>query len=328
MGYFVDYISFTIHVDTAIPGMAMAFFYKYVNLEIEEGNLQHGMNGYKQSIVFPSGIRILFDGAPGMGVHVIVPGLGLKSEHLDFNVFELVGKFKTDGMKYNISRIDVAIDSDIDFGYFLNKFNRKQFDCRYSEDNIKKYVDVNNRGTLYFGKRGGMTMFRIYDKAKEQGVDGVWTRMEMECRGDACEQIVEALRASEVNKYFLGHLRFVNQRCSDMSRAITCKRYLEMLENPAERKKVHKKKGDNTLEWFVSQVAPTVKALEKEYGNDYIRRVIDDAKISRRQAKERFDIRVLNNSEGVNIKTGEIIRLSEEYTQLCLDMLEGVKSSA
>lgn len=306
MGYFIDYISFTLKIDTESPSFALSTFYKYVALETEVGELQTGMNGYEKSIVFPSGIRILFCGRPGMGIHVVIPGLGLSSIHLDFDVFKLLRTLKADGVPYNISRIDIAIDTDIDFGYFLNKFDRKEYVCRYSEENIRKYVDVTNRGTLYFGRRGGLTYIRIYDKAKQQNVPGTWTRLEMECRGDACEQIINALKTGEVGKYFLGHLRFVNKRCSDMSKAVTSKKYLDMLENPTEKKRLQKKKGDDTLEWFISQVAPTVKALELDYGKDYVRQVIDNAKISKRQIFERFDIQKINGMK-VNLKSGEVI---------------------
>lgn len=333
MGYFVDYISFTLHIDTEIPGVALAYFYKIVDLEIEEGKICKGLDYYKQSVMFPSGVRILFDGSPGMGIHVIIPGLGLISEHMDFDLFRFIETLRATKLKYNISRIDIALDSnEVDFSYFYNKMVRKLYLCKYTAENIRKNVDANNRGTLYFGKRGGLTMFRIYDKALKQGVEGIWTRVELECRNDACEQIIEAMRAGTVNQYFLGHLKFIDKKVSNVARAMVSKRYLQLLENPPAQMKLHKKESDSTLEWFITQVAPTVKALERDYGAEFVRRMVDGAKISKKQLKERFNMQVINSSEIVNTKTGviedsnvfkpELGSTSKEYVQFWLAEIE------
>ncbi len=329
LGYFLDFLSFTLKIDTEIPGIALSYFYKYVPLEIEEGELFNGIDGYNKGIKFPSGIKVLFAGKiTGMGIHIILPGLGLKSEHLQFDVFELIAKLKKDKMPYNISRIDVAVDTDVDFSYFYNKFVKKQYVCRYNDRSIRQVVDANLRGTLYFGRRGGLTMFRVYDKALEQEVtDGrIWTRIEMECRNEACEQIIEALKNDTVKNYFLGHLRFIKRRMNEMKRAKTTDTYLRILEQPIERMKVHAKKSDNTLEWFVSQVAPTVKALKKDYGEEYIDKIIDEAKISKRQIKDRFKLEVINPKLYVNGETGEIfeaepLKITKEYIQSCLEQI-------
>lgn len=325
MPYFVDYLQFTIHYDTDIPGRAAAYFYKYVNLEIEECQIEKGMHGYKQSLKFPSGIRVLFDGMPGMGIHVILPGTSLKNEHLEFNVFEIIEKLRADNMQYNISRIDVAIDTDVDFSEFYRQYKKGCYLCRYSKKSMKSVLNTENRGTLYFGKRGGNTMIRIYDKALEQDVaDKVWTRVEMECRNDACEQAIEALKDGTIKNYFYGHLRFIQKKVDNTVRAKDCDWWVNMLERPNERVRFKRQEKDNTLEWFITQVAPTVKALRKYYGNDYVENIIKDSKISKRQIKERFDLRIVKLDSGyetLNVKTGELVEsdfLKQEYIQECI----------
>lgn len=317
MSAFIDYISFTIKRVVTDMSDAVEILNRYAPIIIEDGELQGGLNGYLYSVAYPCGARVLFHGLPSMGTHIILPGKALDNAHVEFDVFELIARLRRDKVQYNISRVDIAIDTDLDFGYFYNKFVRRQFVCRYNSKNLKKHVDINNRGTLYFGKRGSLTMIRIYDKAYEQGLEGeIWTRIEMECREEACEQALEALKKGTINQYFLGHLRFVNKRCSDMSKAVTAKKYLEVLSNPMARRRFRRDEGsDNTLEWFRKQVAPTIKALERDYGQAYIRRIIDESKISLKQARQRFKIRVIDGME-VNVVTGEIVNRNPKGEQL------------
>jgi len=326
LGYFIDYLRFTIKIDTDIPGIATAYFYKYINLEIEEGQVRKGVDGYKQGIYFPSGIKIMFDGMPGMGIHIIMPGLSLVSPHLEcFDIHALINKLKEDETPYNISRVDVAIDTEIDFSYFYNKYIKGQYSCRYDKKHCRQNVDANKRGTLYFGKRGGNTMFRIYDKALEQGIeDKVWTRIELEAKGEVCEQLINSLLDNTTKNIFLGHLRFVNERCENMGKAKTSKKYLEALENPNQPIKLKGKKGgDNTLEWFENQVAPTLKALIKDYGKEYIANIIARSKISKTQQKKRFKLTIVETptsykmvNENGQIEHGK--KLSKEYIQMCI----------
>jgi DNA relaxase NicK len=313
---------------------ALSFFNCFFHLWTETCALGRGLLGYKQGLYFPSGVKVFFDGEVGMGTHFVLGGTALNSAHLDFDVFKLVEEFRKYDIDYNISRVDIAIDCELDFSYFLNKFDRKDFACRYNmkkgSNSMRKVVNLDGRGTLYFGKRGGLTMFRIYDKAHEQGLDfdeegnetgKIWTRIEMECKNEACAQVLEALKDGTVNQYFLGHLRFVNERCDDMSRAVTSRKYLEVLNNPMDKKKATKMTGDDSLEWFRKTCAPMEKALRRDYGDAVIDKIRADAKISKAQLGKRFNMRLIKTSDGevVNIETGEISRLSKENASLAIE---------
>jgi DNA relaxase NicK len=320
--FFLDWIQFTIKVDTAVPGVALAYFYKVVNVELEESKHTKGFNGYKQMCEFPSGIKVMFDGMDGMGINVSIPPKALDSAHFYDSIEQIEERLEVLGRGYKWTRLDFAVDTyKHDFSVFYDKYLAKEYRCKYRDQNIRQNVDANNRGTLYFGKRGSLTMFRIYDKGLEQGTEDIWTRVELESRDEACIQLLEAYKKGELNKYFLGHLDFVKERETNMSRCETAEFYLEVLEGGAEKRKVQRDESDKTLEWFVKQVAPTVKALKKYYGQDFVDKIVDGSKISNRQLKERFDLEILSPYEGLNRQTGEVTKLSKEYTQMCLEQI-------
>lgn len=320
--FFLDWIQFTIKVDTAVPFVALAYFYKVVNVELEESKLTKGFNGYKQMCEFPSGIKVQFDGMDGMGINVSIPGKALDSAHFYDSIEKIEQRLEALGRGYKWTRLDFAVDTfKYSFAVFYEKFLQKEYRCKYREGNIYQHVNANNCGTLYFGKRGSLTMFRIYDKGLEQGTKDVWTRIELESRDEACIQLLEAYKKGQLDKYFLGHLDFVKERKTKMSRCETAEFYLEVLEGGGEKRKVQRNESDKTLEWFVKQVAPTVKALKKYYGQEFVDKIVDASKISNKQLKERFDLEILTPYEGVNAKTGEVLKLSKEYTQMCLEQI-------
>lgn len=320
--FFLDWIQFTIKIDTSIPGVALAYFYKVVSVELEESKLTKGFNGYKQMCEFPSGIKVMFDGMDGMGINVSIPAKALDSAHFYDSIEKIEERLEALGGGYKWTRLDFAVDTyKYDFSVFYEKFLAKEYRCKYRKEGIRQNVNADNRGTLYFGKRGSLTMFRIYDKGLEQGTEDIWTRIELESRDEACVQLLKAYKKGELNKYFLGHLDFVKERKTKMSRCETAEFYLEVLEGGGEKRKVKRDESDKTLEWFVKQVAPTVKALEKYYGKDFVANIVKGSKISNKQLKDRFDLEVLSSYDSLNRKTGEIVKNSEDFTQLCLEQI-------
>lgn len=47
--------------------------------------------------------------------------------------------------------------------------------------------------TVYIGSRESLTFLRVYDKAAQQGDTVLWTRIEVECKGDVANNICDAL---------------------------------------------------------------------------------------------------------------------------------------
>lgn len=316
--FFIDYISFTIKYETDLQSNILGIFYEYFPIEIEEYENCKGLNGYAYGIKFASGLTICYGGRKtyndneNMGIHIIMSGQVLANDHITFDVIEQIKKMRKDGHEVKISRLDIAIDTEMDFHYVYNEYLKKKYVCRYKKESIRQCVNEDLRGTLYFGKRGSNTMFRIYDKALEQGLPGNWLRIELEIRNEAIDEAIEALNKGIIGQYFEGHLRFVEKiNKTNKSRSLTAEWWNAIMKSNGIRRTLKAKKGDATLEWFINQVAPAEKALRKDYGDECIDKIIEKAKISRKQVKNRFNLRVIRCDDNkyitVNLETGEIM---------------------
>lgn len=137
--FFLDWIQFTIKVDTAVPGVALAYFYKVVNVELEESKLTRGFNGYKQMCEFPSGIKVQFDGMEGMGINATIPGKALDSAHFYDSIEEIERKLEELGRGYKWTRLDFAVDTfKYPFSTFYERFLNKEYRCKYRDENIQQ----------------------------------------------------------------------------------------------------------------------------------------------------------------------------------------------
>lgn len=295
--YFCDWIQFTIHDEINRASEALKIFESVVRVGIEECKESKGFNGYEKMLQMNDGMKVMFSGMEGMGVNIIVPAGAIDCGKYEGSVEDIEDRLIDEGYKYNWTRLDLAVDTEeYDFDMFYEKFINKEYRCKYHAESIRQHVNANSRGTLYFGKRGGLTMLRIYDKALEQKIkDKVWTRIELETRNEACQQVLEAYKNGTINEYFLGHVEMVEKREKRMSRCKTADFYLEVLKGDGLKRKVQRKPSDSTLDWFVTQVAPTVKALEKDFGKEMVRNVIDNSKISHTQMRKRFHMKVIKN---------------------------------
>lgn len=138
---------------------------------------QKGLNGYKHRLSNDYGIVICF-GTPenvgvDMGVNVILSGDFweiVRECCPDFNLTELYNWWNSLNFSvydFKIGRIDICIDTSIDFSVFADAYDLGEYVTRFRKSNIRKDVDFFNRGTLYFGSRSSDKMLRIYDKRKE-----------------------------------------------------------------------------------------------------------------------------------------------------------------
>lgn len=136
------------------------------------------LKGYRAGFQHPSGIIYSYDGygfaegttlvkASGQSVQVLLPFVSDQDRvtRVDF-AFDMVGD-------------DVITVEDV-------------FQAQRS-DNICSCVAFRggffgkdgSTETLYWGRRDGTCVVRVYDKAREQKVDGCWTRLEYEMHGES-----------------------------------------------------------------------------------------------------------------------------------------------
>lgn len=239
-----------------------------------------GLNYYGSCLTFECGLKVLYNPPQEiMGTHIIIPGSVLSDKPLEpGDLSDWFCKILP-AYDYKISRCDIAQDCDVDFSYFLEKFNRGEYISRYRHNSCKSFLDPNNRGTLYFGSRGGGTFIRIYDKFAEQ-LDKMtskihqkeflrsnsgkpWTRIEMECRGPQAEQMLNCFILEQCGDVFLGHLRIVESLQEKKSRCKTDTVYLSIIKAKVGRRLMCKRSTSFNVDWNTRVAFRNVLAIRE-----------------------------------------------------------------
>jgi hypothetical protein len=93
------------------------------------------------------------------------------------SILSLMPKINHDLRTVRFTRMDLAVD-------IFEPFNSFEFNYKYG---VKKRYFVGRDGqieSVYFGSNSSEKMVRCYDKAKEQGIEKDWTRVEVQIRKD------------------------------------------------------------------------------------------------------------------------------------------------
>lgn len=229
-------------------------------------------------------IAVFTDGKPDMGIHVEMSGQGCREfdassgrwRELFSRVFEVGGHF---------TRLDVAID-DRQGLFFLSeiqeKMQRREVRSRFKEGReTTSYGFTDDPGrdgkTLYFGSMKSDAQIRIYDKAVEQGIEGVWIRTEVQCRreranilaGYLCESDDLGAIAARVLKNYLA---FIDPSSDSNKARWAVSSWWEKFLGAVERLKLTVKKAERTIEqvreWFEKQVSPSLALIFMSAGGD------------------------------------------------------------
>jgi phage replication initiation protein len=202
-GLGVDYLSCTFPDGTTL---------EYVQQRFGGGEWQQisrGRMGYR-SMLIRDHITILYDGSPGMGIHVCLKGQGCsqveKEQRItDWPVYlqSLLGEAK-------LTRVDLACDDReglLDLDQIESYANKAHVSTHFRKWHPESEKSLHTPGesygkTLYFGKRQSSHMVRFYDKAAEQNLEvdettgkrPHWIRVELETKGhDECQSLVQIL---------------------------------------------------------------------------------------------------------------------------------------
>lgn len=188
----IDYLGCTYPEGTDIEGVKRRFGKDWSQMD-------HGFLGYRSGLV-NGGVKILYDGNPGMGIHVQVSGTGcreLEASGLvrDWQQF-LVGLVQV----ARLTRLDVAMDDReelIDLDRVRDCIATNNVVTRFkgwSEDTSGKFGAEEQQGrTISFGSRTSNTYLRMYNKAAERGVEGHWTRVEIEVKGENADALARKI---------------------------------------------------------------------------------------------------------------------------------------
>lgn len=264
--------------------------------------LDRGRMGYKQQMC-GNNISILYDGNEGMNAHVILSGEACRLYSINNSLIELLGRINNS--KSKVTRIDLAIDDKKGDIINLNKIRKDIIDCnviskwKTSLEMIKRSLSEHEclGYTMNIGSRSSEMFLRIYDKSKEQNIEGKWARMELEIKGKKAEIIqykitednIGYLAKTLINNY----IRIVEPNEKDTNRARwKNKKYWDKLIGTTEKTRLSVDKNIQTVEgakeWLTKQVAPTIATVvSADSGStDFLYELIADG-IKRLNPKQR-----------------------------------------
>jgi phage replication initiation protein len=157
--------------------------------------------GYRRARVTAEGVWIFYDGQVGMGVHVRASGRACRALEEVGWVPEWGSRLRWMGEEGRaLTRLDVAIDdtrglvtpekceTEAKDGRLVTRFRDWHPEPHYNG------LGELQSETVYFGSRKSDLCVRVYDKAKEQGLDDVsWTRVELQARDERAAALAVAL---------------------------------------------------------------------------------------------------------------------------------------
>jgi phage replication initiation protein len=272
-------------------------------------NLPHGALGYRGGRQHATGLRVLYDGAPGMGVHVAASGeVCRRLEHLgvvgDWPAF--LATFRpdagviTEGRR--LTRLDVAVDetvglvdvdrceAELDAGHAVSRWRDSRLEP--APRSIAHPEQKRGRPTLYIGSRATSDAFcRIYDKADEQGskgndVAGHWHRVEVVTRDQRARDLGAHLAKHGLQSFsgvLRGYLDFKTPGSdSNRRRWATAEWWDQFLQGAAKTRITRAPKPAPTLEeriWHMEHnYGPTLAVMAEVYGIEELVRIAQRGK--------------------------------------------------
>jgi len=123
-----------------------------------------------------------------MGIHVEIPGQAL----LQKTSMEWIERCLD--YRGSVTRIDLAIDVR-GFGAPRDLYDAHQVGKTKTRAQKMRLILEPPGSTVYAGARTSERFLRVYDKAAEQGIEGHWTRIELELKGRAAKTATKELSA-------------------------------------------------------------------------------------------------------------------------------------
>ncbi len=268
----IDWLQFTLLRD---DGLGIVFKILRLNPADFE-RLDKGGLGYKDQLI-NNNVRIYYNGNLGMGINTSISGKGCRfMESQGINLWSLVFRL-TQSAKINITRLDLALDTDIklidrvrqniDKKKYIAKSRSISYICKSGKDSTRTE-------TVYLGSRSSDLMIRIYDKAVEQGLEEVdWERWEIVLKKNKIKEAIPLLK-KDISQTFRNilytYFRPLQKIESNKSRSKIEKWYMQFL-GEVEKVSLYKDPAQKTIEdkwqWVEKQVAPTLSLLALAFDN-------------------------------------------------------------
>lgn len=246
--------------------------------------------GYDHVALTSFGARVYWcDAIPDMGVHISFPSLslGLWGESIRGLIIRLYQ------MGLRSSRLDLAFDDCeglLDLSVIESHLDDGAVSTHFRKKTVLRSADSDGRWgkTIAFGKRGGSSFVRIYDKAAEKHLPGHWVRVELELRKKRAAlafellfQLAEGDWASQAAEWLYGVLDF-KMRSDDTNKSRWDSEgfWLDFLK-VARKARLTIPESVKTIEdlkrWVIKQVAPTLLVLYMAVGEAELMRIIGSA---------------------------------------------------
>lgn len=321
--FIIDWLQFTVKNRNYVDVIITILQYDLQSFQ----KMPKGMLGYKTQIAFDN-IQVLYEGNVDMGVHVILSGKGCRQYETKESILHLIDRInKCEG---KLTRIDIALDdyigdlipfrkikNDIIKGNIVSKW-------KSSIEFTKRDTDGNILGeTISLGSRTSDTYLRIYDKALEQRMDGVWNRIEIEIKKKNAEKIQRILNEYTVSRIFKGvlinYLRIVKPNPNDTNKSRwETRAYWNKIINDIDKIKLTQKKEEKTVdqvkEWIIKQVAPSlaVVSILENGDNTFFTEIINNAIDEMKPKHQRM---ILNEIHKRKEKEKELEQIKEKYNK-------------
>jgi len=260
-----------------------------------------GFSGYRKSLRFGN-ISIYYNGRDDMGCHVEMSGQGCRQFEalfIDNPWQELVGTILSATGKF--TRLDLAIDN-VDGALSLELFYEVIQDHQQIRTLFGEWRRIQSGGfraddgikgqTIYLGSTKSHVMFRIYDKAKESGIEGAWIRFEIQLRDKRADQAakhfathgnVGILTTGIINNYFA----VIINDDSNISRCTLqpwWSAWLQTTEKISLSTEKVVKLVSETMDFIKRQYAPSFAMIKKHLGgvapfNKFVMDLLDDGNV-------------------------------------------------
>lgn len=268
----IDWLQFTLLRD---DGLQVVFKILKLNPADYE-KLDKGGLGYKDQLI-NNNVRIYFNGNKGMGINTSISGKGCRyMESQGIDLWSLVFRLARSA-RINITRLDLALDTsiklidkirqNIDTKKYISKSRSISYICKSGKESTRTE-------TIYIGSRSSDLMIRIYDKAVEQGIEGIdWERWEIVLKKDKIIEAIPLLK-KDISQTFKNilytYFRPLKKIESNKSRSKVESWYLKFL-GKVEKISLYRDPMQKTIEdkwnWVEKQVAPTLALLSLAFEN-------------------------------------------------------------
>ena len=261
---FLDWLEFTLPVGQSNPlEVAERLLSK---LPPGAQPLEYGRMGYTHGWRLPAGGLLLYNPYRyEMGVHCSLPS-GLLAL-LDKSPEDVIKLVLLQGGKF--TRLDVAIDTDqvhiseidaaVRYGNLVSRSQKRDYRGSYGGEGF----------TIYIGSRSSSRFIRIYDKAAEQKVEGVWTRCEVEFKAKQAQRAADHIASgTDPRALIVSSLDFRDSSAdSNISRCPQLPWWSAWVGSVKRVSFAVRKAVDEVVkraeQWVRKQVGPTLAFLDK-----------------------------------------------------------------